>query len=91
VNTVKIGIRPEWRPEPASQELEDAIWQQVEACWNHDPEDRPTVLVVLQVLQKLSDERPRVSQEPREPSSDDTWDYVEDALEPSTFDFRGGD
>ena len=90
METVNIGLRPEWPPKVASEGLGDAIWQQVEACWSQEPEDRPTARVVLQALQKLSEERPQVSQEPREPSSDDTWDYVEDALDPSTFDFRGG-
>ena len=90
METVNIGLRPEWPPGVASEGLGDAIWQQVEACWSQGPEDRPTARVVLQALQKLSEERPQVLQEPREPSSDDTWDYVEDAPEPSTFDFRGG-
>jgi len=91
METINIGLRPEWPPGAPPQGLGDAIWQQVEACWSQEPEDRPTTLEVLQALQKLSEERPQVSQEPREPSSDDTWDYVEDALEPSTFEFRGGE
>ena len=83
VQIVNIGMRPEWPPEAVSKGLGDAIWQQVEACWSQEPEDRPTALVVLQALQRLSEEWPQVSQEPREPSSDDTWDYVTDGPEGS--------
>jgi len=89
VETVNIGMRPEWPHEATSQGLVDAIWEQVEACWSQEPGERPTASAVLQTLQKLREEQPGVSQEPREPSSDDTWDYVEDNPEPGTFDFRG--
>ena len=91
MESVNIGLRPEWQPGAALQGLGDAIWEQVEACWSQEPEERPTALAVLQALQKLSEERPQVLPEPREPSSDDTWDYVEDVPEPGTFDFRGGE
>jgi len=91
IESVTLGMRPEWPPGVPSQWYGDTIWDQVEACWSHEPEDRPTALVVLQALQKLSEEQPQVSQESREASRDDAWDYVEDAPEPSTCGFRDGE
>lgn len=45
------GLRPE-RPSvgPSSQELADELWEQVVACWNHKPNERPTALKVLRAL-----------------------------------------
>ena len=91
MENITIGLRPEWPPGFASQGLGDTIWEQVEACWSHEPEERPTALAVLQVLQGLSEERLQGSQEPQEPSSDDTWDYVEDTPEPSMCYFPGSE
>jgi len=90
VGKVTTGMRPEWAPEYASQGLGDALWEQIEACWSHDPEERPTALMVLQALQALSNERPQESQEPPVHIDDDTWDRVEVTPESSTFGFRGG-
>jgi len=88
VRSVTLGFRPEWPPGVASQGSGDAIWEQVEACWSHEPEERPAALAVLQALQKLSEEPPQESLGPLEPPSDETWEHVEDIPEPSTYDFR---
>ena len=84
-------MRPEWPLGVASQGLGDAIWEQVEACWSHEPEERPTARAVLQALQKLSEELPQESQGPQEPPSDETWEHVEDIPEPSTCGSRDGE
>ena len=91
VKSVTIGLRPEWSPGITSQGSGDAIWDQVEACWSHNPKERPAALAVLQVLQELSKERQQESPEPQEPSSDDTWDYVEAPPEFGAFELRGGE
>ena len=88
---VTIGLRPEWPPGDGPQGLEDAIREQVEAYWSHEPEERPTALAVLQALQELSEEWPQESQERLECSSDDTWDYIRGIPKPSRFDFRGSE
>jgi len=71
--------------------LGDAIWEQVEACWSHEPEERPTALAVLQALQELGEEPPQKSQGLQEPLGDETWEHVEDIPEPSTCGFRDGE
>lgn len=88
--SVIMGLRPEWPPWVAPQWFGDTIWEQVEACWSHDPEERPTALVVLQALQKLGEEGPQTFQ-PQELSRDDTWDYLEDTPEPSMLAFATED
>lgn len=90
MKSVTLGLRPEWPPGTASQDVGDAIWEQIKACWSHKPEERPTALAVLQALQELSRERPQESQAPQKPSSDDTWDYAEAPPEFSTSDLRCG-
>ena len=91
VRSVTLGFRPEWPPGVTSQESGDAIWGQVEACWSHEPGERPVALEVLQALQKLSEEPPQEPQGPQEPPSDETWEHVEDIPEHSTCGFRDGE
>jgi len=90
VDKVTTGMRPEWAPEYASRGLEDPLWELIEVCWIHDPEERPTALTVLQTLQAIGEERPQESQEPPAHIDEDTWHYVEVTPESSTFGFCGG-
>ena len=83
------GLRPEWPSNSPSQVLVDALREQVEACWGQELKERPTASEVLQTLLALDEDRPQEHQE--SPKHDDTWDYVEDKLEPGTFCFRHGE
>jgi len=91
VRMITAGLRPEWPHGDTSQGLGDALSEQIEACWSHDPKERPTALMILGVLQELSEERLQESREPPDPSDDDTWDYVEATPELGTFSFCGGE
>jgi len=90
VGKVTTGMRPEWTPEYGSQGLGDALWEQIKAFWSHDPEERPTALMVLQALQALGEERPQESQEPPANIDDDMWDYVGVTPESGASGFHGG-
>lgn len=68
--SVTMGHRPECPFNDPSQGLSDLLWDQIEACWHDDPEQRPAALAVLQFLQSLNRdgtlEEPREFQEPQE-------------------------
>ena len=103
VTGVKMGYRPDCPYHSPSQELLIALWDQIEACWHDDPEQRPAALTVLQFLQCLDQERtkkepqePQILEESREPqeqfefADDNEWDYIKDSPEiPSAFFFYG--
>ncbi|KAF9643599.1 kinase-like protein [Thelephora ganbajun] len=76
VGRVTMRLRPEWPSDNPSQGLVDALRDQVEACWSHDPEQRPTALMVLQSLQALSRKRSQESQEPPEQTDDSSLDVL---------------
>ena len=86
---VITGLRPEWPSGDPSRGLIDALSRQVEACWCHNPEERPTASTMLQYLQALvqerAQERHQDTQEPLQHADDETWDYVEDARELGSF------
>jgi len=85
MDKVTTGLRPEWPHRDASQGSMgsvDVLWEQIEACWSHDPEERPTAPMVLQALEALGDGGARGSQESPEHTDDYTWNH-------STFRFRG--
>jgi hypothetical protein len=71
----------------------DALWDQIEACWHDDPEQRPSAFTVLQFLQGLSEERipQEEPQEFLELTDDEAWDCIEDAPELRTFSFSGSE
>ena len=46
------GFRPERRSESPSQGM-DELWEQIEACWNQRPNERPTAPKVQQTLLAL--------------------------------------
>ena len=94
-NRVKTGLRPEWLSNDPSHGLVDALRSRVEACWDHDPEKRPTALEMFQFMEALrkerAEERAEDSQElPEQAIDDDTWDRVDDAPELGAFDHLGG-
>jgi hypothetical protein len=88
VGKVTKGRRPQWPHDNPSQWLVDELRAEIEACWSPDPKKRPTVLMVLELLQALSQERvqqkPRESQELLEYHDEDTWDHMDDAPELGT-------
>ena len=61
---------------------------------SQEPIEQPAMSKVLQALLALGETglgaEDDVMARIREPSSNDTWDYIEDAPESSTFDSRGG-
>ena len=89
------GLRPEWPSDDPSEGLTNALRRQVEACWSHDPEERPTALVVSQTISILSqggaEEESQGSRELSECSDDDTWDHTEDVPEPGMSDLLCGE
>ena len=104
VASITMGHRPECPSNNPSQGLVDALWDQIEACWHDDPEQRPSALTMLQFLRGLIQERTQEeSQEFQEPhenlgthelleqTDDEAWDYiqVEGTPEPRKFFFYG--
>ena len=80
-----MGLRPGRPSDSPSQGLIDEIWEQIEACWNHEPNARPTALRVLQTLLALSEAR-HVELVASVEDSDDVatigeWEHVEDGTE----------
>lgn len=65
-----MGLRPEWPSNNPSQGLVDELWEQTEACWNQEPDERPTVSRVLQTLQVLSGVQRQVTMTSVEDSDD---------------------
>lgn len=55
--SVVMGHRPEFPLNNPSRGLVDALWDQIEACWHDDPEQRPAAFMVLQFLQGLTQVR----------------------------------
>ena len=47
---VTAGLRPEQRSDNLSQGLIDEVWEQIVACWNNEPNERPTAIEVLRAL-----------------------------------------
>ena len=86
VNRVTTGLRPEWPPNNLSQELVDELREQVEACWNNEPSERPTAHELLALFGEAEHRRPVVSVED---SEDGTVvrerGCSEDSSEKSTF------
>lgn len=80
---VITGLRPEWPSDDPFEELTDALWREVQACWSYDPEERPTASAMLQTLQVLSQdmnrERPQGPQGSSVPPDDEAWDRIDDA------------
>jgi len=83
---VPAGLRPERPSNIVSQGTLDGLWEQVVACWNQEPNGRPTALRVLRALGEAKHREPVVSAE----DSDDgmimrEWDWVEGEPEESGF------
>ena len=55
MDKITTGLRPEWSSNNLSQKLLDALWEHIEAFWNQEPKERPTVLEVLQTLLALGE------------------------------------
>ena len=79
------GLRPK-RPSNLSQGMSEELWEQIVACWNQEPTERPTAHKLLLALGETEHQELVV---PAEDSDDETvmreWDLVEDDLEESTF------
>ena len=52
LDRITAGVRPGWPLDP-SKLLADELRELIEACWNQEPNERPTVSKVLQILTKL--------------------------------------
>ena len=73
------GLRPEWPANNPSQRLVDELREQIMACWNQEPNQRPTAPKILLVLDEVEQREPVASVE----DSDDEvmmreWDGLED-------------
>ena len=94
-NKITKGFRPEWPSNNPSQKLVDALREHVEACWNQEPDERPTALEVLQTLLTLGEVRqPELVVSVENPEDDEAmreWEQVGSTPELSTFSFRGGE
>jgi len=47
---VVAGLRPVRPSGDPSRELADELWEQIVACWNNEPNKRPSALEVLRTL-----------------------------------------
>ena len=56
VGRVAVGLQPEWPSNNPSQELVDALREQIETCWDQEPKERPTASEVLQTLLVLNED-----------------------------------
>ena len=78
---VAAGARPGWPLDPPNF-LVDELREQVEACWNQEPNKRPTAFEVLQTLVTLGEARRQEFVISVEDSDDEgtigDWEYVWD-------------
>jgi len=45
---------PQWRTRPQNKELDDSLWDLIQACWADDPDDRPDMDEVVSRLLRMS-------------------------------------
>jgi len=50
VDMVNAELRPKRPSGDPSQELADELWEQIVACWNNKPDERPSAFEVLRAL-----------------------------------------
>ena len=86
VDKVIAGTRPERPSNDLSHGMSDKSWDQIAACWDGEPNKRPTALEILLALGGLEHREPPVLVE----NSDDEvmmtgWDLVEGDPEESTL------
>ena len=68
-----MGLRPEWLFDDPSRASVDVIWEQIRACWSHDPRERPAALTVFQSLNALVHGASQEIQETSKCADDDTF------------------
>ena len=82
VDKVLMGLRPEFPSNTLSAWFADALWEQIETCWDQDPKERPTVYEVLQALLALSETKHQEPIVSREDSDDEAaigeWELFKD-------------
>ena len=54
-NKVPTGLRPEWPSSNPPRGLVGALWEQIKACWNQEPKERPTISKVVETLLTLGE------------------------------------
>jgi len=83
---IAAGLRPERPSNGPSQGMINELWEQIMACWNQDPNKRPTASEVLGALREVKQREPAVSMED---SYDEMmmreWDWVTDIFEECMF------
>ena len=68
-----MGLRPELLFDDPSRASVDVIWEQIRACWSHDPQKRPAALTVFQSLNALVHGGSQEIQETSKCADDDTF------------------
>ena len=80
-----MGVRPGWPPNNPWKWSVDELRGQIEACWNQEPNERPTALKVLQTLVTLDEARHQECVISAEDSDDEAtigeWENVGDGSE----------
>lgn len=93
VDRVTTGFRPEWPSNNLTRRLTGALWEQIKACWNQEPKERPTapnVLETLLALGKTYRHEPVASvDDPDGRAIIREWKFVEDFTVDSTFIWLG--
>ena len=86
MDKVTAGLRPTWPSNP-SRWLVGKLWEQIEVCWQQEPNGRPTSFEVLQTLLALSEaqhqERAALSVEDEALMWE--WEHIKDNPEKSAF------
>ena len=59
-----LTIRAGKRPQRPSHGIPDPVWQLLEECWSRDPQERPSVTQVYNILSKFRSVRPAIEELP---------------------------
>ena len=82
---VAAGLRPEQRSDSLSQELTDELWEHIVACWNDEPNERPTAIEVLRTLGEAEHWEDVEDSDEETGVRDPEWNFETDGREQSTL------
>ena len=84
VDKIVGGLRPERPSDNPPDGMADELWEQITACWNQEPNERPTALEVLRALGSSRNREPPVLMEETDAEMMRELDRVEGDPEEST-------